>query len=266
MIDKILTEIVEEQVPEDEVAVTLSGGVDSQSVAFCAHRLGKKITAYTMYVDGVISKDAQHAMDVADHFGWSVEAIDVPIDLLQEDFMKLINKYDCKKKTQVECTFPFLYVYPRIQESVVLSGWGADGYYGLSKRCALHFKEPKEKFDEFRDGYFGAENVVGINQQYMLSEEYDKRFVAPYMDQRVKEYMYQFDWFEMNKPYQKHVVVEAFPEFKEIKVRKHESLQLAAGVPEIFESLLDNPEVNLYNRGRIMDLVRDWQDVGPTLF
>jgi hypothetical protein len=148
----------------------------------------------------------------------------------------------------------------------VLSGWGADGYYGLSKRCALHFKEPKEKFDEFRDGYFGAENVVGINQQYMLSEQYSKRFVAPYMDQRVKEYMYQFDWFEMNKPYQKHVVVEAFPEFKEIKVRKHESLQLAAGVPEIFESLLDNPDVNLYNRGRVMDLVRDWQNVGPKLF
>ena len=86
------------------------------------------------------------------------------------------------------------------------------------------------------------------------------------MDKRVKDYMYQFDWYEMNKPYQKHVVVEAFPEFKEIKVRKHESLQLAAGVPEIFESLLDNRDINPYNRERIMDLVRDWQNVGPTLF
>ena len=266
MIDKIITKVVEEQIPEDNVAVLLSGGVDSQSVAFAAHRLGKNITAYTMYVDGNPSKDAQHAISVAEHFGWGLDVIDVPIDLLVEDFKQLVKKYDCKKKTQVECTWPFLYVYPRILEKVVLSGWAADGYYGLSKRCALHFKEPKEKFDEFRDGYFGGENVVGINQQYMLSEEYGKRFVAPYMDQRVKDYMYQFDWFEMNNPYQKHVVVEAFPEFKEIKVRKHESLQLAAGVPEIFESLLDNPDINLYNRQRTMDLIRDWQDVGPTLF
>ena len=55
----------------------------------------------------------------------------------------------------------------------------------------------------------------------MLSKEHNKRFIAPYMDKRVKDYMYQFDWYEMNKPYQKHVVVEAFPEFKDIKVRKH---------------------------------------------
>ena len=168
MIDKILTEIVEEQIPENEVAVTLSGGVDSQSVAFCAHRLGKKITAYTMYVDGMVSKDAKHAIDVANHFGWNIVTINVPVNSIQEDFMKLVNEYGCNKKTQVECTYPFLYVYPCIQESAVLSGWSADGYYGLSKRCALHFKEPKEKFDEFRDGYLNAENVVGINQQYML--------------------------------------------------------------------------------------------------
>ena len=266
MIDTLLTKVIEEQIPEDDVAVLLSGGVDSQSVAFAAHRLGKKITAYTMYVDGNVSKDAQHAIDVAENFGWDIEVTDVPTDLIVDDFMQLINKYKCKKKTQVECTFPFLYVYPRIEQDVVLSGWAADGYYGLSKRCALHFKEPKEKFDEFRDEYFGAENVVGINQQYMLSEEYNKRFVAPYMDERIKEYMYQYDWFEMNKPYQKHVVVEAFPEFKDTGVRKHESLQLAAGVPDIFESLLDNPEINVYHRDRVMDLVRDWQNVGATLF
>jgi hypothetical protein len=39
-----------------------------------------------------------------------------------------------------------------------------------------------------------------------------------------------------------------------------------AGIPEHFEKLLDNREINVYNRDRIMDLVRDWHDVGPTLF
>ena len=266
MIDEILVDVIDRESKEDHVAVLISGGVDSQSVAFAANRLDKKITAYVMRLNGIESKDAQHAIDVATHFNWDLKVIDVNDDNLVEDFKKLVKEYKCEKKTQVECTWPFLYVYPQISEKEVLSGWVADGYYGLSKRCALHFKEPKEKFDEFRDSYFGAKNVVGINQQYMLSQQNGKIFIAPYMDSRVKEYMYQFDWYEMNKPYQKHVVVESFPEFKQIKVRRHESLQLGAGIPEIFEKLLDNPDVNLYNRKRVMDLVRDWQDVGPTLF
>ena len=43
MIDKILTKEIEKTVPDKEVAVLLSGGVDSISVAFAAERLGKKI-------------------------------------------------------------------------------------------------------------------------------------------------------------------------------------------------------------------------------
>ena len=44
-IDKILEAVVEKEVHDKEVAVLLSGGVDSLSVAFSAHRLGKKIHA-----------------------------------------------------------------------------------------------------------------------------------------------------------------------------------------------------------------------------
>jgi hypothetical protein len=70
----------------------------------------------------------------------------------------------------------------------------------------------------------------------------------------------------MNRPIQKVKVVNAFPEFKRTKVRRHENLQLAAKVPDKFEKLLDNPEINLYNRTRVIDLVRDWSNVGDTLF
>ena len=44
MIDKILTKEVEKLVPDDEVTVLLSGGVDSISVVIATReRLGKKI-------------------------------------------------------------------------------------------------------------------------------------------------------------------------------------------------------------------------------
>lgn len=266
VIDKILTNIVDEQSKDKEVAVLLSGGIDSISVAFAAHRLGKTLNCYTMYVDGKVSNDAQNAINTAKEFGWNMNIVDVPTDNIVSDFKRLINHYSCVKKTQLECTWPFLYVYPHIKEKELLTGWGADGWYGVSKKACLHFKEPKEKFDEFRYNYFNASNPVGVNQQRQLCEEYGIKFIAPYFDDRVKEYMMQFDWYEMNKPFQKCKVVNAFPEFQRTKVRRHENLQLASGVPDHFEKLLDNSEINFYNRSRIIDVIRDWQNKGEALF
>jgi len=266
MIDKILTEIVNEESSENEVGVLLSGGIDSISVAFAAHRLGKKLHCYTMYVDGKPSKDSENAFNTAKEFDWNIELIDVPVNNLAEDFKRLVKQYNCIKKTQLECTFPFLYVYPHIKQKELLTGWAADGWYGVSKKACMHYKEPKEKFDEFRMSYFGAPNPVGIRQQIQLADEHRIKLIAPYFDKRVETYMMQFDWYEMNKPYQKVKVVEAFPEFKRTKVRRHENLQLAANIPSHFEKLLDDPSINIYNRKRVMDLVRDWSSMGETLF
>lgn len=65
MIDKILTNEVNNSVPEKKVAVLLSGGVDSISVAFAAERLGKKITAYSFRLEDEPSYDYNKAKDIA---------------------------------------------------------------------------------------------------------------------------------------------------------------------------------------------------------
>jgi len=266
-IDDIIVDIVERQSQGiDEVAVLLSAGTDSITCALAAHRLGKKVTGYSMYVNGKQTSDSLGAKDVAEHFGWDFVGVNVPVDNIADDFFTLINRYGCKKKTQVECTFPFLYVYPKIEQKVVLSGVAADGWYGVSKRANIHFKHTKELFDKFRTDYFGAENPAGVLQQRQLAEEYGMKLIAPYLEPEVADWMMQHDWDFFNKPSQKAPIHEAFSEIKQIKRRKHENLQLVAGIPDYFEKLLDNKSINLYNRQRVMDLVRDWQDVGPTLF
>src|SRR6056300_537696 len=125
-IDDIIVDIVERQSQGiDEVAVLLSAGTDSITCALAAHRLGKKVTGYSMYVNGKQTSDSLGAKDVAEHFGWDFVGVNVPVDNIADDFFTLINRYGCKKKTQVECTFPFLYVYPKIEQKVVLSGVAA---------------------------------------------------------------------------------------------------------------------------------------------
>lgn len=266
-IDQILMGIIQEQSKNDSVAVLLSAGVDSVSLAIAAHRLGKKITGYSLYINGEPSSDSLGAKDICETFGWDFVGVDVPITNLKQDFITLIDDYKCLKKTQVECTFPFLYVYPQIKEHDILSGVAADGWFGLSKKAMMHYREPKEKFDEFRTDYFNQTNPAGIKQQYMLAEQYGKNFIAPYVDDRVRDYMMQFDWYQINRPGEKRVVRNAFPEFKSIKAKhKHENLQLVAGVPKYFEKLLDDSELNVYNRNRVMDLVRDYVNRSPNLF
>ena len=159
----------------------LSGGVDSLSLGFAAHRLGKKITAYTFHLEGDKSYDANKAEEVSKEFGWECKTVVVPTTNLKDDFLRLVRNYDCRKKTHFECTFPFLYVFPHIKESYLLSGIGADGYYGVSKKAVLHFKEPKEKFDQFRRNYFRPFNVTGFRQIEQLSNERDIKLVHPYI-------------------------------------------------------------------------------------
>jgi asparagine synthetase B (glutamine-hydrolysing) len=261
VIDSILVHQIDMMSHEEHVAVLLSGGVDSVSVAFAAHRLGKKITAYTFHLDGQPTYDSQKAVDIAKIMGWDYRVVVVPTDNVEQDFIRLAKDVHCEKKTHFECCFPFLYVYPQIKEHEVLSGWAADGYYGVSKKANIHYKHTKEKFDEFRKDYFGANSRAGYVWHKRVAEELNKkRFIAPYLDLDVAKFFMSKDWYELNQPYQKHHVVEAFPEFKQVGgVKKHINLQLGSGIDKLFEKeVLSNMKLNFNNRKRVMDVCRDW--------
>ena len=267
MIDKIIEKVIQETATDKEVAVLLSGGADSLSVALAANRLGYKIHAYSFHLKDQPTYDASKAEDASNKMGWQFTKVIVPIDNLVQDFHTLRTKFSCVKKTQYECTFPFLYIFPLITEKIILSGFAADGHYGVSKRACIHFKEPKQLFDTFRSNYLS--DPPGLRQQLELSKYYDKEYITPYTDQRVIDYFHQFDWFELNKPFQKHHVVNSFTEFKQIgKPKHHINLQLGSGIDKAFESLLQYKEINFKNRKRMLDVYRDWKDRGEvrTLF
>ena len=265
MIDKILENIIATEVPTDDVGILLSGGVDSLSLAFGAHRLGKKITAYTFHLEGDKSYDAIKAEEACEIFGWNCKTVVIKPDRLKKDFILLAKQYDCRKKTQFECTFPFLYVFPRITQFNVITGIGADGYYGVSKKAILHYKEPKSLFDSFRDKYFAPYNVTGFRQIEQLSKEYSKNLVHPYIyHQEVVDYFYQYDWYQLNTPHQKQIVRDAYSyEFSKIgKVKEHINLQLGSNIDHLFETLLDDKMLNNRGRTRIMDLASDYASQG----
>lgn len=268
MIDKLLEKVIQEKVQDKEVAVLLSGGADSLSIALAANRLGYDVHAYSFHLKDLPTYDASKAEDVSKKMNWKFTKVIVPTDNLIQDFHTLRTKFECVKKTHYECTFPFMYIYPIIKEKYVLSGIAADGHYGVSKK-AMNYRDPKERFDLFRDEYFQQQNPAGLLQQNLLSQHYEKEFITPYLATSVKDFFRQFDWYELNRPSQKHHVKNAFPEFQTIgKPKNHINLQLGSGVDKVFENLLQCDEINYRKRKRMMDVYRDWKDRGEirTLF
>ena len=264
MINKLLTQEVVKQVWDNDVAVLLSGGVDSISVAFAAMNARKKITAYSFHLDTHVSYDFLKAKEIAERFKWDFVGIVIPTENLVEDFHKLV-KLDCKKKTHFECVYPFLYVYPKIRETEVLSGWAADGYYGISKKAMIHFKHTQELFDKFRDNYFKPNMCAGYLWHKKVADIHDKKFITPYLTDSIKEFFYSKSWEELNTPSQKHHVRNAFGEFKLIKnIKKHLNLQIDCGIVDLFETLIHNKEINFKGRKRVMDICRDWNLLNST--
>jgi hypothetical protein len=158
-------------------------------------------------------------------------------------------------------------VYPEIQEDVVLSGWAADGYYGISKKAMIHYGpgKSKEKFDEFRDNYFDINNQAGYLWHELIARNNKKQLITPYLSLPVKDFFYGKTWEEVNKPFQKHHVVTAFEEFKNFEFKKHINLQLGAGVDKLFETLIDDKFINFKFRKRVMDICRDWSKMSDPI-
>ena len=256
MIDKLLCEHIDKNVSSKDVAVLLSGGVDSISVAYAAAKLKKNIHCYSFCLDINKNYDFTKAKEISEKMNWKFTGVIIDTSNLEKDWNRLVELC-CERKTHYEFVYPFLYVYPKIEETYVLSGWAADGYYGVSKKANIHYKHTKEKFDQFRDNYFLPENTAGYNMHKKVADLYNKKFITPYLDAKVKEYFYSMDWYELNEPYQKHHVRNAFDIDQDVK--KHLNLQLESGIDTLFESLLNNDRINFKKRKRIMDVCRDWK-------
>lgn len=245
------------RLPGNDVAVLLSGGIDSLACALAAKHLGKKVTAYSFTLNGHVSTDFQGARTVSREFGFQFRPVILPTDMpsLVRDLMDLAD-LGAKSKTDYECGWPVLRTFREVKEQAIITGHGADGHFCISKKGMIHYKDTR--IDEFRVGLFGNPRYA---QQTLLRAETSrlgKTLCLPFLsDAMVREFA-GTTWHEVNKPKQKQPILDAFPqEFARVKVRPHINLQLGdSGIAQHFYKLLDtdlNPgniksPVAIYNR------------------
>jgi len=276
MIKKLLQNHIKSNIVDEEVAVLLSGGIDSISVGLAADGADKKVNAYCFQLGDQTSYDFAKAAEISNKMNWKFTPIVVPTDNLEVDWIELVQ-LGCKKKTHFECVFPMLYIYPKIKEKYVLTGWGADGYFGVSKKAMMRYsndkkwnnytkycKEHNQKqltFNEFREEYFLENECAGLKWHNFVVAKYNKIHITPYLDKKVKTYLMKKDWQELNKPRQKEIVRKDFTKLKNFGIiKEHQNLHLGSGVDKLFETLLANPTINFKSRKRMMDVSKDWYE------
>jgi asparagine synthetase B (glutamine-hydrolysing) len=274
MIKSLLINHINNNVPDSEVAILLSGGIDSISVGISAELVGKKVNAYSFYLEGVPSYDFAMAANIASQRGWNFTPVVVPTTNLNEDWFRLVD-LGCRKKTHFECVFPFLYVYPKIKEKYVLTGWGADGYFGPSKKAMMRYSSYRKKknyvkyckehnqkrlnWNEFRLEYLDGD-CAGYKEHTTLAEKHDKIHIAPYKDSKdIRKELMNKSWAELNTPRQKEIIRKDFTILKKYgNIKPHINLHLGSGIDKLFETLLKESIINFNNRKRIMDVCKDW--------
>lgn len=261
LINEIIETWIREHHPDPVYAILLSGGIDSLTLALAAHRVGKQVSAYSFRLDTRDNYDNWKAQQACRVFNWEHTECVVDTAQTRRDWDRLIA-LGCTRKAQYECTWPFLYVYPHIQEKEINSGIPADVYYGLSKNTILNHKHTKAVFDEDRRSKTAPDKAGGIQFHHKLAAEKGMRHRTQYLDNpELIEWFMSQDWEQLNKPREKHHLRAAYGrELARLRpVKGHANLQIESGVSAHFTRLLKDPDLNPNQRPSVIGMMNDYR-------
>ncbi|MHC4314765.1 MAG: asparagine synthase-related protein [Planctomycetota bacterium] len=245
---------------ESDVAVCLSSGIDSTSNMLGLLELKKNVRAYSFHIEGVQSQDFVHARANAKTFGVEFIECVIPNEVNVDIVIEIISDYKRKKKTDIECIYPFYYLFPLVKEHVVLTGAYADVHFCISKNAMIHFRHTLELMNQCRMKLFKNKDTSQITElAQMARERFGLRVETAFDKMNMINYFADKTWDEINRPRQKQAYVDMFPEqFEKIRRFNHTSLQCGdSQIRELFEPLLNSEILNVNKRKRMMDLYRD---------
>lgn len=258
-LDQALTASVRKSLKgQSEAAVIFSGGIDSSLVAFTAHRLGIKITAFTLGTTRAV--DLNFIETIKDKLPFKVVPILISKSKLKKaipQVVKLLKQSQIETNlTQLSLAVALFLTLEKINQynfNPVLSGQGADelfaGYYkfislppkAINRRCRKEFNRAK-KIDLVRDQKIAAHFNIDLNSPYFDPKIADLALnLAPQLKIRKRN----------NRLIVKYVLRKlgqkiGLPE--EIIKRPKKSFQYSTGIQKEIEKLSKNQKKEIGNQ------------------
>ena len=178
--------------------------------------------------------------------------------------MRLAIEQRCRKKVHFEVTLPLLYLFARIQEDEVWSGFNADDHYGNTRKVVLEQArmvregigpaERKDSFDAQRHGAFiktttSAEATWWYARR--VAAQHGKSLSDPYLDEAVRQYFMRFDHDQLaslKKPIVREALAGQFRDLPGSSIAVGVRLQIGGGVDSLFRTLLQDPAINRFEK------------------
>ena len=253
------------------IALLFSGGMDSLSLLLSCIDVGIKPHLYTFKLKNYDSEDFNCSKKIANIFNLKITEIiidDSNLDKLIDDIKYIIKTFKVKKKTQIQCIYPFLYIVNEVKENIVLTGLCADDLYGSSRKMQELGRKDLKEFNLKRELIvkdLKASSYIYIKQ---IFESHNIKFIAPYKEnQDLINYFMNKTFKELHSPKQKNVMYENYETelLKYNLYRKNSNLQCNSKIRESHDRLL-NSKYNINNNKAITGIYNRlykeaWKDV-----
>lgn len=215
-------------IADHSTALYFSGGIDSAVTLNLLLDNHIKPTLYALKMEDVESDDYKSFREV-------VMALDLDHRTLQTNDKEDLSKYKDylieagipkRKKASLLVMALFCKLIDKTEEDVIYTGLGSDAYYGLGRNFAIQCSLRGEKPPSIKSLMaFRRKTFAHYMEQYVAITKYAKDkgkiLVAPFLETEVYLYLMDKTYDECNKPKQKQILIDLYPEyFERFKPRK----------------------------------------------
>ena len=193
---------VEKRVPEGDLGLLFSGGVDSTLIAAALQELGKDFRAYTAGIQhGNVNapRDMDWAQEIAEEMNIELEAYESSLEEVEKELPEIADWISSSSVVKNGVALPFHMALKgsRNSEQVIMSGLGSEQLYAgyhrqqgyLNKECLSGLRSIFER-DLYRDNVISfrngreirlpfldhelIEHALTIPEEYKVKDEYRK--------------------------------------------------------------------------------------------
>lgn len=168
---ELFLDAVDKRVPEQEIGLLFSGGLDSTMVAKALEQLGAEFTCYTSYIQhGNVDppRDLEWATEVADQMGLDLECREASLEKVEQRLPELANSISSASTVKLGVALPFEFALER-EEKVLMTGLGSEQLFAgydrqegyLNRECLSGLRNIWHR-DLYRD------DVVAMRNRYEL--------------------------------------------------------------------------------------------------